>query len=50
LASETVRTAIAEELKRLYSSILREPIPDRMAELLRQLDQPLQEDQNNDDS
>ncbi|MBO0754376.1 MAG: hypothetical protein J2P54_00825 [Bradyrhizobiaceae bacterium] len=37
-AFEAVRTAIGAELKKLYSDILREPIPDRMAELLKQLD------------
>jgi hypothetical protein len=34
-----VRTAIGGELRRLYSDVLREEIPDRMAELIRQLDQ-----------
>jgi hypothetical protein len=34
-----VRTAIGEELRRLYSDVLSEEIPDRMAELIRQLDQ-----------
>jgi hypothetical protein len=48
LASETVRIAIAAELKRLYSNVLHEPIPDRMAELLSQLDQSLENDLNND--
>jgi Anti-sigma factor NepR len=35
-----VRTAIGAELRRLYSDVLREEIPDRMAELLKRLDQP----------
>jgi Anti-sigma factor NepR len=48
LASEAVRTGIAAELKRLYSNVLQEPIPDRMAELLRQLDQP-PEDRDTDE-
>jgi hypothetical protein len=47
---EAVRIAIAAELKRLHSNVLHEPIPDRMAELLRQLDQPPEEDKNSDSS
>jgi hypothetical protein len=39
LAFEVVRTAIAAELNALYSDVLHEPIPERMADLLRQLDQ-----------
>jgi hypothetical protein len=35
-----VRTAIGGELRRLYSDVLREEIPDRIRELLRRLDQP----------
>jgi hypothetical protein len=34
-----IRTAIGGELRRLYSDVLRQEIPDRMAELIRQLDQ-----------
>jgi hypothetical protein len=41
--------AIAAELKRLHSNVLQEPIPDTMAELLRQLDQPPEDDQKTDD-
>ena len=37
---EAVRTAIGAALRTRYSEILREPIPDRMAELLRELDRP----------
>jgi len=37
---KVVLTDIGAELRRLHSNVLREPIPDRMAELLRQLDQP----------
>jgi Anti-sigma factor NepR len=37
---EAVRTAIGAALRAHYSEVLREPIPDRMVELLRQLDQP----------
>jgi hypothetical protein len=39
-------TAIGAELRTLYSDVLREPIPDRMAELLRQLDQPAESSQD----
>jgi hypothetical protein len=41
-----VLTAIGVELRRLHSDVLREPIPDRMAELLRQLDQPTESSQD----
>ena len=34
-----VRTGIGAELRALHSDVLRE-VPDRMAELLKQLDQP----------
>jgi Anti-sigma factor NepR len=34
-----VRTAIGGELRRLYFDVLCEEIPDRMAELLKRLDQ-----------
>jgi hypothetical protein len=50
LAFQAIRTAIAAELKRLYFNLLGEPIPDRMAELLKQLDQPLKDGQNTDNS
>ena len=33
-----VRTGIGMELRKLYSGVLREKIPDRMAELIKQLD------------
>jgi hypothetical protein len=33
-----VRTGIGAELRKLYSDVLREEIPDEMAELLRQFD------------
>jgi len=36
-----VRTRIGAELRRLYSDVLREETPDRIAEWLRQLDQQL---------
>jgi hypothetical protein len=40
LQFQAVRTAIAAELKRLFSNALDEPIPDKVAELIKQLDQP----------
>jgi len=48
---EAVRTAIGTALRSLHSNVLREPLPDRMAELLRQLDQQLRQfDQDADKS
>ncbi len=48
---EAVRTAIGTTLRSLHSNVLREPLPDRMAELLRQLDQQLRQfDQDADKS
>ena len=42
-------TGIGSELRKLYSDVLREEIPDRMAELLLQLDQQLRQlDQQKD--
>ena len=38
---EAVRTAIGTVLRSLHSNVLLEPLPDRMAELLRQLDEQL---------
>ena len=34
-----VRTGIGAELRRLHSDVLHEEIPDRMAELIKRLDQ-----------
>ena len=34
-----VRTGIGAELRKLHSDVLHEEIPDRMAELIKQLDQ-----------
>ncbi len=34
-----IRTAIGKELRKPYSDVLREEIPDRMAALIKQLDQ-----------
>jgi len=47
---EVVRTAIGAALRTHYSEILREPIPDRMAELLKQLDQPRASGQDADEA
>jgi hypothetical protein len=38
----TVRTGIGAELRGLHSELLREEIPDRMAELIEQLDKPME--------
>jgi len=38
---KAVRTGIGTALRTLHSGVLREEIPDRIAELLRQLDQQL---------
>jgi Anti-sigma factor NepR len=48
-AFEAVRFAIGAELRRLHSDILQEPIPARMAELLRQLDRPPKNGEDTDD-
>ena len=46
---EAVRTAIGTALRSLHSDVLHEPIPDKIAELLRQLDQQLRQlDQQKD--
>jgi hypothetical protein len=47
---KAVLTAIGAELRRLHSDVLREPIPDRMAELLKQLDQPTESSQDTDNA
>jgi len=38
---EAVRTAIGIALRSLHSGVLSEPLPEKIAELLRQLDQQL---------
>ena len=49
LRFEAVRTAIGTALRSLHSDVLHEPLPDRIAELLRQLDQQLRQfDQQKD--
>ena len=40
---EAVRTAIGMALRPLHSEVLHEPLPDRIAELIRQLDQELRQ-------
>jgi Anti-sigma factor NepR len=45
---EVVRAPIGAALRTLYSDVLREPMPDRMAEVLRQLDQPTRSGQDAD--
>ncbi len=47
---QAVRAGIAAELKRLYSRVLDEPIPDKMAELPKQLDQPPGDGQHGENS
>jgi hypothetical protein len=37
---KAVRIGIGTELKKLFSEVLREPLTDRMAQLLSQFDQP----------
>ena len=49
-AFNAVRIAIGAELARLFSNVLREPIPDGMAELLRQLDKPIENGRDTDDA
>jgi Anti-sigma factor NepR len=41
---KAVLTGIGRTLRSLFSNALREPIPDGMASLLRQLDQPEKDD------
>jgi hypothetical protein len=40
---DSVRTGIGSALRSLHSDMLREPLPDRIAELLRQLDEQLRQ-------
>ena len=48
---KAVRTGIGQALRTLYSDALREEVPDKIAELLRQLDQHLKQlDQKDRDS
>jgi hypothetical protein len=43
-----VRTGIGRALRTLYSDVLSEAIPERMAELLKQIDQPAKDGQDAD--
>jgi hypothetical protein len=46
---DSVRVGIGTALRSLYLNVLNEPLPDRIAELLRQLDEQLMQlDQNAD--
>ena len=48
---KAVRSGIGQALRTLYSDVLREEVPDRIAKLLRQLDQQLRQlDQKDRDS
>jgi len=47
---EAVRTAIGTALRSLHSNVLNEPLPDRIAELLRQLDQPSESNRDTDNA
>jgi hypothetical protein len=40
---DSTRAGIGSALRSLHSDMLREPLPDRMAELLRQLDEQLRQ-------
>jgi hypothetical protein len=40
---EVVRTAIGTALRSLHSNVLHKPLPERMAELLRQVDPQLRQ-------
>jgi hypothetical protein len=44
-----VRTGIGAELRKFYSNVLREEIPDKMAEQIDQLTEASPRDQNADD-
>jgi hypothetical protein len=50
LAVKAIRIAIGAELGRLFSNVLREPIPDRMIELLRQLDKSIENGRDTDEA
>jgi len=49
LSFDSVRAGIGSALRSLHSDVLREPLPDGIAELLRQLDEQLRQlDQDTD--
>ena len=45
---EAVRTAIGTALRSIHAHVLNEPLPERIVELLRQLDQPTEGGQDAD--
>ena len=47
---EAVRAAIGTALRSFHSDVLREPLPDRIAELIRQLDQPTESSRDTDNA
>jgi len=48
---DSVRTGIGSALRSFHSDVLREPLPDRIVELLRQLDEQLRQlDQDADEA
>jgi hypothetical protein len=49
IALTAARLAIGAEVGRPFSNVLREPIPNRMAELLKLLDQPIENDQDKEE-
>jgi len=46
---DSLRAGIGNALRSLHSDVLREPLPDRIAELLRQLDEQLRQLDQDDD-
>jgi hypothetical protein len=46
----TVRTGIGAELRRLHSELLTKEIPDRMVELIEQLDQQMEANSRGQDT
>jgi hypothetical protein len=47
---DSVRAGIGSALRSLHSDVLREPLPDRIAQLLRQLDQPTESSRDTDNA
>jgi len=46
---DAVRTGIGTELRSLYFNVLNEPLPEKIAELLRQLDEQIRQLDRDDD-
>jgi hypothetical protein len=46
---DSVRAGIGSALRSIHSDVLQEPLPDRIAELLRQLDEQLRKLDRDDD-